>query len=112
MTCDVKILPGASSSGQDGCRLAVEYCAMQEAFRKVLVTMGCPAKVLSAESGSPAEFALRREIVYANRAGGSVRSRWVSFDESLAPRLAWNSFTQLACCVRDWSCKRVLCVTS
>ena len=85
---------------------------MQEAFRKVLGKMGCPAKVLPAESGSPAEVALRREIVYANGAGGSVRSRWVSFDESLAPWLAWNSFPKKACCFKDWTCIRVLCVTS
>ena len=90
----MKILPGASGSGQDGHRFSIERCAMQEAFRKVLVKMSCPAKVLPAESGSPAEVALRREIVYANGAGGSVRSRWVSYPHGL-------HVSNEACCFED-----------
>ncbi|CAL5219355.1 g1171 [Coccomyxa viridis] len=46
-----------------------------EACRKALVSMGSPAKVLPAASDGAMEVLLRREIVYANGAGGSVRSK-------------------------------------
>ena len=48
---------------------------MQEAVRKALVSIKAPAKVLPADSEGALEVLLRREIVYANGAGGSVRSK-------------------------------------
>jgi len=48
---------------------------MQEAVRKALVSMGAPAKVLPEDSEGALEVLLRREIVYANGADGSVRSK-------------------------------------
>ena len=48
---------------------------MQEACRQVLVSVGAPAKVLPASHDSALEVVLLREIVYANGAGGSVRSK-------------------------------------
>ena len=81
---------------------------MQEAFRKVLVKMSCPAKVLPAESGSPAEVALRREIVYTNGTGGSVRSRWVSYTHGLHG----TPFQRRRAVLKIGLACRVLCVTS